>query len=541
MLDFPAAATFGEFVEKRASDRPDKTYVKLIRRDAPSESLTYAALESQTAVVAQGFVAAGASPGDRVLMLVPNSLELVVAMLAAARAGLISVPINTSTVAPELQHIVALVEPAVIVIGSEQADTLLRAQISSGAVNLVVMVGGEPAALPFAREVVPWRQIAGHQGSIALTPPKSSDLFQLLMTSGTTGRPKAVMLSHATRLRSAYRGVFHARMRDDDVLLNPFPAFHINCLDSTLLPALVSGATAVMFDRFSASNFWRTVREERATVVCIMPTVIRALLARPPLEEDRHHCVRLVCGALRPTRAELDEFFERFAITRYENGYGLTEAGMAVTQTNADQESHYPSIGAPMFDRTIDLVDDRGDSVAVGEPGEIVIRSIPASGVMDGYWRDPAATANALVDGWLHTGDLARRDEDGYFYFVGRVKDVIKRSGENIGAEEVESVLVEHPAISEVAVIGVPDSYRDEAVMAFVVPRTVEQGVTLASINEFCDGRLASFKVPTVIRVVDDLPRGMLGKVDKKALRVLAAGLLVEGANEGGQDVQTHQ
>jgi carnitine-CoA ligase len=155
--------------------------------------------------------------------------------------------------------------------------------------------------------------------------------------------------------------------------------------------------------------------------------------------------------------------------------------------------------------------------------------------VMDGYWRDPEATARALEGGWLHTGDLARRDQDGFFYFVGRSKDVIKRSGENIGAEEVEAVLAEHPRIRETAVIGIPDDYRDEAVMAFIVADESDPAVTLADIREFCAGRIAEFKVPSVVRMVSSLPRGMLGKVDKKALRALAAEREEAGQQEPGQ------
>jgi crotonobetaine/carnitine-CoA ligase len=341
-----------------------------------------------------------------------------------------------------------------------------------------------------------------------------------------------VMLSHETRLRSAYRVAFHSRMRQDDVVLNPFPFFHINCLDSAIFPALVTGCTAVLFESFSASTFWATVRAEGATVVSIMPTVMRAVTARPASPEDRDHRVRLLLGALRPSRQELETFLQRFAIPRYETGYGLTEAGMAVTQTMSDLELHYPSIGLPMFDRSIDLVDARGRSVPTGDSGEIVVRCEPPSAVMSGYWKDPNATAVALRGGWLHTGDLARADEDGFLYFVGRLKDVIKRSGENVGAEEVEAVLLEHASIAEVAVIGVPDDFRDEAVMACIVTSEDEAALTLAQVQDFCADRLARFKVPTRMVVVQDLPRGLLGKVDKKALRARFAGI-ESGPSEG--------
>jgi crotonobetaine/carnitine-CoA ligase len=175
-----------------------------------------------------------------------------------------------------------------------------------------------------------------------------------------------------------------------------------------------------------------------------------------------------------------------------------------------------------LFDRTVDLFDDSSLPVAVGETGEIVVKCEPAGAVMDGYWRDPEASAAAMADGWLRTGDLARREADGSYYFVGRVKEVIKRSGENIGAQEVESVLMDHPGIGEVAVVGRPDPYRDEEVMAFIVPKKGVADLSLSEIRGFCNGKLAEFKIPTVISLVDDLPRGLLGKVDKKALKLRA-------------------
>jgi crotonobetaine/carnitine-CoA ligase len=530
---FLPGTTFADFIERRGSADPGRVFITLIRPGGGTAELTFGELDRLSGLAARALYQAGAVPGARVLILAPNGLEMVVAIAAAARSGLISAPVNTSSVAAEIAYLAELLAPAVIIVGASQARQLAAAGLPARTAELVVVIGGDAAPLGCARSTMTWEDFlasgerAGPGGPAdpAGPPrPQSGDVFQLLMTSGTTGRPKAVMHSHATRLRSAYRVVFHARIRDDDVVLNPFPAFHINCLDSAIFPALITGARAVIFESFSAREFWPAVRREQATVVAVLPTVIRALSAVPDAPEDRDHRIRLVLGALRPARAELEAFLARFAIGRYETGYGLTEAGMAVTQTMSDLDLHYPSIGVPMFDRSVGLVDEAGQPVPVGETGEIVVGPVPAGGVMNGYWRDPEATARAFAGGWLHTGDLARRDQDGFFYFVGRSKDVIKRSGENIGAEEVEAVLTEHPGIRETAVIGIPDDYRDEAVMAFIVASEPDPGLTLADVREFCAGRIADFKIPSVVRVVSSLPRGMLGKVDKKALRALAAG-----------------
>jgi crotonobetaine/carnitine-CoA ligase len=526
VLSFLPGTTFADFIEQRGSADRNRVFITLIRPGGSTAELTFGELDRLSGVAARALYQAGAGVGARVLILTPNGLEMVVAIAAAARSCLVSVPVNASSVAAEIAYLVGLLEPAVIIVGPAQARQLAAAGLPARTVELAVVVGPDAPPLDCARSTVTWADFlaAGERADPAAPPrPQSDDLFQLLMTSGTTGRPKAVMHSHATRLRSAYRVVFHARLRDDDVVLNPFPAFHINCLDSAIFPALVTGARAVIFESFSAREFWPAVQRERATVVAVLPTVIRALNAVPDAPEDRDHRVRLVLGALRPARAELAAFVTRFAIPRYETGYGLTEAGMAVTQTVSDLDAHYPSIGVPMFDRSVDLIDESGQPVPVGATGEIVVGLTPAGSVMAGYWRDSEASARAFQGGWLHTGDLARRDEDGFFYFVGRSKDVIKRSGENIGAEEVEAVLSEHPGIRETAVIGIPDVYRDEAVLAFIVADESDPAITLADVREFCAGRIADFKVPSVVRVVNSLPRGMLGKVDKKALRTLAA------------------
>lgn len=527
MLSFLPGTTFADFIERRGSADPSRVFITLVRPGGSTAELTFGELDRLSGMAARALYQAGAVAGDRVLILTPNGLEMVVAIAAAVRSCLVSVPVNASSAAAEIAYLVELLEPAVIIVGPGQLSQLAAADLPARKAELVVVVGGDAPPLDCARSTVTWEDfLTGGERAGPLVPPRprSGDLFQLLMTSGTTGRPKAVMHSHATRLRSAYRVVFHARLRDDDVVLNPFPAFHINCLDSAIFPALVTGARAVIFESFSAREFWPAVRSEQATVVAVLPTVIRALNAVPDAPENRDHRVRLVLGALRPARAELEAFVARFAIPRYETGYGLTEAGMAVTQTVSDLDAHYPSIGVPMFDRSVDLIGESGQPVLAGATGEIVVGLTPAGSVMDGYWRDPEASARALEGGWLHTGDLARRDQDGFFYFVGRSKDVIKRSGENIGAEEVEAVLTEHPGIRETAVIGIPDDYRDEAVMAFIVAGESDPPITLADIREFCAGRIADFKVPSVVRVVSSLPRGMLGKVDKKALRALAAG-----------------
>jgi crotonobetaine/carnitine-CoA ligase len=433
-------------------------------------------------------------------------------MLGCAKAGLIAVPVNTGYVAPEVAHVLGLVEPSAFVVGRPFLPLLRDTGFRFGCVV-------DPDPLEAASAHASWNELVAGDAGRPSVPVNGEDVLQLIMTSGTTARPKAVMRTHTNCLWSAYRFAMQARLTPADRNLTALPGFHVNCLDQTLFSSLVSGATVVLLERYSASQYMAQVRRHRATVISLVPMLIRTILAQPASDDDLNHNVRLAIGGLQLTREELDEFERRFGLpVPILGGYGLTEASTNVTLTVLGGDPRWPSIGLPAIDRTVMLVDEASRPVPVGETGEVIVQGVPGRSLMKGYWRDPEATATALRDGWLYTGDLARRDEDGYFYFVDRKKDMIKVSGENVAALEVERVLAEHPAIAEAAVVGVPDDLRDEAVMAFVV---VEPGseLDLDALRDFCEPRLARFKIPTRLEVLDELPRATIGKIDKGALR----------------------
>jgi crotonobetaine/carnitine-CoA ligase len=514
-MDFPGRLTVGHVVEQRARTHGEKPFLVFENAEGVVESVSYAALERETREIAAGLAARGVAKGDRVLLMLRNSVESVLAMLACARGGFVSVPVNTASVAPELRHVIDLVEPVAFVAQHEFAKTVIDVWGQSGPARLGVVVGDWDRD---ATDIVPWQRLATSSTTNIDDTASSDDLMQILMTSGTTSRPKAVMHTHANRLRSGYRVALHNRLRPDDRSLTPFPAFHVNCIDGTLAASLVSGGTAVLLERFSSSRFWEQVCRHRATMVPLLPTVIRGLLSRPPSRIDREHSIRVIGTGLQLSEAELEEFTARFGIPLVSNGYGLTEACTGVLGTLLEGPQPYPSIGVPIFDREVELRDDSGVPVQDGEIGEICVRGVPGRSIMAGYFADEAATSEAIQDGWLHTGDLAWQDHAGYFYFASRRKDMIKRAGENVAAQEVETVLNEHPAILEASVIGVPDGYRDEAVKAYLVLRT-DASIDVEALSNYCSGRLAAFKIPTSIEIVADLPRGLLGKVDKEQLR----------------------
>ena len=508
--------TFADLVSHQSAARAGRTFV--VHEDAAGavSELGYDELDARTNAFANALLGRGLAPGDRVLLMMVNSIPFVTAMLGCAKAGLVAVPVNTGYVAPEVRHVVELVEPRALV-----AD--------AGFFELVRSVAGPE---PLARYVVGAAAGAGASSfdellaGEATAPPvrvHGEDVLQLIMTSGTTARPKAVMRTHVNCLWSAHRFAMQARLTPADRNLTALPGFHVNCLDQTLFSSLVAGATVVLLERYSATQFMEQARRHRATVISLVPMLIRTILAQPPSPHDRDHCLRLGIGGLQLTREELRDFEQRFGLeVPILGGYGLTEASTNVTLTVLAGDPRWPSIGLPALDRTVMLVDEDGAPVAAGEVGEIIVQGVPGRSLMKGYWRDPEATAGALRDGWLHTGDLGRRDEDGYFYFVDRKKDMIKVSGENVAALEVERVIIEHPAVAEVAVVGVPDPLRDEAVKAFVVLSAGAE-LDLETLRRHCEPLLARFKVPTQLETMTELPRATIGKVDKGALRARSA------------------
>ncbi|MEO2108834.1 MAG: AMP-binding protein, partial [Actinomycetota bacterium] len=290
----------------------------------------------------------------------------------------------------------------------------------------------------------------------------------------------------------------------------------------TVMAALTAGATCVLLEEYSASRYWDQVRRHRATQTSMVAMQVRTLLAQEPGDDDRDHVLRRVVYAINVSDAEKEAFEDRFGV-RFLNAYGLSEAMTLVTTSPLFGPQRWPSIGLPAAERQIRLVDPEGNDVPTGEIGEILVGGVPGRTLMKGYHKDEAATAQALAGGWLHTGDHGYADEHGYVYFFDRKKDVIKRAGENVSASEVETALVDHPAIVEAAVIGIVDDVRDEAVKAFVVCVPGEM-VSLEDVRDHCVQRLASFKIPTEIEVLAELPKTSIGKVEKKVLRARQTG-----------------
>jgi carnitine-CoA ligase len=499
--------------ERVAAD-PDR--VALVFEDGGGEvlELTYAALAEQVARVASGLVALGVGAGDRVALCMPSRPEFVLTFFALARIGAIGVPCNTASSAREMSHVIGLTESRVLVAAAGLGGLVEELRGADLGLEQVVSAGEDGVAdLPFS-------DLLRHEPLEVEAEPDSEAPLEIIFTSGTTAAPKGVVLTHANWLWSGERASHTYRLDDRDRLLTALPLFHVNAQSFTLLSALSVGALAIFLEAYSASRFLDQVRRHRATQTNLVATLVRTLLAQPERPDDAEHQLRRVGYAINISDAEKEAFERRFGVELL-NGYGLSEAMTEVTVAPVYGERRWPSIGRPTLGREV-RIDHPSGEAAAGEIGEILVKGVPGRTIMQGYYRDPEATAATIVDGWLHTGDNGYFDADGFLYFYDRAKDVIKRGGENVSATEVETTLTGHPAVALAAVIGIPDPIRDEAVMAFVVPEPgAEPGEE--ELRQHCAEQLARFKVPTVIRLVDSLPTTSIGKVEKKTLREMAA------------------
>ena len=512
--EFPAEAVLDLVTAlRRAATRwPDRAALVF---DETGERLTFAALAARVDRVAATLAGIGIGSGDRVGIMLPNRAEWPLAWLGLARIGAVMVPINTGYRTVDAGFVVQHAGVRAIFTVQDLVPLLVEVRADGGTEFEILCIDGNAGgdALDFpalvdahARDAPPAVEIDSHT------------LVNVQYTSGTTGEPKGCMLSHSWFMRFAWRvAVLHDGLDETDTILTSQP-FHYVDPQWNLAVALLSGATLVVLDRFHPTTFWRKVREHRVTWFYCLGVMPKLMLNTPPSPLDRAHSVRRVlCSAI--PRTDHAAIETRWGVPWYE-AFGMTESGLDVAVELADHDETVGTgcIGTPMPGREARVVDANDRPVPAGTAGELVLRGV---GLMDGYYRNPAATADAFRNGWLHTGDVVRGDERGRFHYVSRMKDMIRRSGENIAAAEVEEVIMRHPGVRLAAVLAVENDLRGEEVMAYVVlgegvPR---EGVSPAVLSAFCAERLARFKVPRYWTYRDDLPRTPSERIRKEALR----------------------
>ena len=512
-LDQARRMSHGEQLARMARTLPHKVAYRFEGLDR-----TFAELDERVNRLANALAERGIGPGDRVANLMTNRLEVVETYLASAKLGAVCVPVNFRLVPDEIAYILSDSGAEALVVDAGLAETAAAARTQIGGPAVCLVTGDDPG--PAGTGAEPYEPALARAAATAPdTVVAETDLAFIMYTSGTTGRPKGAMLSHFNLLMNTlnmmnYMGISGS----DEVWLSGLPLFHIGGLNG-ILPYLLLGGTCVLMPsgQFDPVEVVETLEREQVTGCYFVPTQWQQICAVAGVADRKLALRRISWGASVAPPSVLQAMAETFRGVPNFNAFGQTEmSSVTCVLRGEDAVRKMGSVGTPVGNVEVRIVDAAVADVPEGEVGEIVYRG-PT--VMQGYWNKPEATAEAFEGGWFHSGDLVRRDEEGYIYVVDRKKDMIISGGENIYCAEVEAVIDAHPDVLEVALIGVPDPKWVETPRAVIVPRDPENPPSAEEIIAWCRERLASYKKPTSVVVVDTLPRNASGKILKTQLR----------------------
>ena len=531
--------TIGDLLDRQA-DRLAGHEALVFRDTAFSLDLrwSYAELRQRADEVACGLIAAGISAGDRVAVLAPNLPEWILLEYALAKIGAVMVTVNTAYRAEELGYLLqqARVHAVFAVAAFRGNDYLanlaaVRAEWALPDLCLVVLLGEglAPGTMPFAGLLEGGQTVTPQALQARQAAVRPEDIAQIQYTSGTTGAPKGVMLTHRGTVNNANLMGLRAGWTERDRLLAVMPLFHTAGCVCNVLGMLARGGTLLALVAFDAAQALKLIRDERATIMNGVPTMFLRLLAEPGVREGR--CLpstlrTAFMGGTAIPAVVLEDTGAAFGADPMVI-MGMTEASPLITQTLPDDDFVQCSTtaGLPLPFTDVKIIDLAGNTVPLGVEGELCIRGY---GVTPGYFDMPERTAEAIdAEGWLHSGDLAALDADGYLRIVGRAKDMIIRGGENIYPAEIEELMMRDPLVEQVQVVGVPDAELGEEAFAFVVPRA-GAALTQAGLRATCLARFSRHKVPRFIELVEALPQTASGKIKKFELRALACTMLQE-------------
>ncbi|MFN4215468.1 long-chain-fatty-acid--CoA ligase [Exiguobacterium sp.] len=482
------------------------------------DTVSYEQFFGQVRAMASTLEAKGVNKGDHVALVLGNSPAFLISYFAVLARGGVVIPINPTYTPDEMAYILLDGDVKAIVALSPLVAQAKGALSQLPQLKLVISVpyadvpaeteSGAIEFLPFADS------LSASEGE--LVEVDEEEVAVILYTSGTTGKPKGALLTHRNLYSNAQSIGEYLEITPDDKALAALPMFHVFCLTVIVNAPLLRGATIVILPKFSPQDVFDLVPKHRVSIFAGVPTMYNFLLQtamKVPAYSSALKHVRVFVSGGASLPVQLLESFEQKFECKILEGYGLSEASPVTCFNPLHGERKAGSIGPSIVLVENKVVDELGEEVGVGEVGELIVRG---PNVMKGYYKLPEETAMTLRDGWLYTGDLAKRDEDGYFYIVDRKKDMVIVGGYNVYPREVEEVLYQHPGIVEAAVIGVPDAEQGEAVKAYVVTR---DDVTTDDIRAFAATKLAKYKQPTYIELIDELPRNTTGKILRTVLK----------------------
>jgi len=495
----------GQLLTRRAYRDPD---LQATYEPAVDRRLTFAELNGRSNQVANALRGLGVEHGDRVGLLLMNGAEFVETFFACGKIGAVNVPLNWRLVADELEFIIGDAGCAALVFSGEFAEVAaeLRRRGTTSVEHWIQLGGGDDVI-----DYDQWRSAASADEPEA--SGSGDDLLFIMYTSGTTGMPKGVMHSHDTVLWAVLTIAATSDFHLGDRFLNSLPMFHVGAL-APVISCIYTGVTLVIMKAFDPAESWRLIREEKVTNSLMVPAMLQFMLATYDPDETDLSNLRWVMSGAAPVPVNLINQYTDMGIEIHQV-YGLTEScGPACLIGSADATSRAGSTGKAFFFTRVRVIDADGNDCPPGQPGEVLVAG---PHIMLGYWKREEATAETIVDGWLHTGDVATMDEDGFVTIVDRVKDMLISGGENVYPAEIENVLLGHEKITDAGVIGIPSEKWGESPMAIVVRS--DESLTADDVIQFTHGKLAPFKTVKAVEFVDEIPRNPSGKILKKDLR----------------------
>ncbi len=500
----------GLLLTKRAFLSPDReAYV-----DSHSDlRLSYAALNERGNRIANAFAAAGVRKEERVALLLMNSAEFMEAYFGLAKIGAVVVPLNWRLVADELEFILKDAGATRLIFGEEFIDTVadLHSRGEKTDIRQWLQVEGKAEVAWFAESYRAFRDTG------ATTEPEigagDDDMLYIMYTSGTTGLPKGVVHTHNTSIWAILTISVNCHYRENDRFLGALPMFHVGALTPCAVN-VYQGATSVIMRGFDPLLAWQLLEREKITTGLMVPAMLNFMLQVPGVETFSHPNLRWIMTGAAPVPVSLTQRYMDMGIG-IRQVYGLTESCGPACLIDAEDALRKPdSTGKAFFHTSVRVVNEQGRDCAPGESGEVLVAG---AHIMREYWNRPDATAETIIDGWLHTGDVAAMDEEGFVSIQDRIKDMIISGGENVYPAEIEAVLATHPDIVEAAVIGQPSEAWGESPLAIVV-RSAD-GLGEGDVLDYCRGRLARFKQPKAVVFTDEIPRNPSGKILKRLLR----------------------
>ena len=501
----------GLYLGKRAHLNPN---LEAVVDPATSRRFTYREIDQRANRVANAMRSLGIKKGDRVALLLLNGVEYYESFLGLAKIGAVSVPLNWRLVADELAYILKDSGAIALIYGGDFAEVVgeitSRSAAATDIANWIELSEGKDRDL-FATEYEDF-MAAGSPDEPENDAGDDDDLF-IMYTSGTTGLPKGALHTHNTMTWAVITASNTADIRFRDRYSIALPMYHVGALEP-VLNCIYLGCTVVFLRQFDPKVMWEITETEKITISLAVPAMLNFMLMVPDFQNYNISNLRWILSGASPVPANLIETYKDIGIEIHQV-YGLTEAGGPASLIGPDDAmTKIGSAGKAFFHTSIRVVDENGDDVAPGVPGEVLVSG---AHIMKGYWNNPEATAEAIRDGWLYTGDIALQDKDGFITIHDRVKDMIISGGENVYPAELENVIMAHPGVADVAVIGQPSERWGESPIAVVVRK--DYNISEDNILRYCDGKLARFKQPKGAVFVDEIPRNPTGKPLKRILR----------------------